>query len=310
MKHIFVINPCAGKTDASSEIVKKLHQYENKIDYETYVTKRAGDGCAFVLRWCEEHPHEAARFYACGGDGTINEVVTALMDFKRQHPECDDTLWQLSCYPCGSGNDYIKYYASKEDFLDLSRLLNGVPHRVDVMQVNNRYSINVCNWGFEASVCETMIKVKRKPIIGGRNAYTTGIITSLVSSLHHHCCLKVDGKQFYEGDFLLATLCNGQYVGGAYRCAPLSKNDDGKMEVTLFKPMGLLCIAKLIGSYAKGTFHNRAGIEKKMYYCRGTSAEITYDKPFTVIIDGDILHDSHYEVVNLPQALTFVAPVV
>lgn len=315
MKHIFIINPLAGKSDSTQTITQSLEVYAQQIDYETYVTRFSGDGISFVKQWCEDHPGEEVRFYACGGDGTINEVATGMMEYRYSFEDGNATQrqilperFELSCYPCGSGNDYIKYYGHQEDFLDISRLINGVVHPVDVMRVNNRYSVNVSNFGFDAAVCEQMTNIKRKPIIGGKNAYTTGIITSLFTHMKNHCRIKVDGKPFFDGDFLLSTISNGQYVGGAYKCAPLSKNDDGLLEINLFKTMSLWKFATMIGDYAKGTHLNIPGIEKWMKYTRGTVVEIENDEPFTLIIDGDVLHERYYRIENIQHALHFVSP--
>jgi uridine kinase len=58
----------------------------------------------------------------------------------------------------------------------LGMLINGEEVRIDVMKVNDMYSVNVANFGFEAEVCDVANKVRRKKIIGGRRSYTTGII--------------------------------------------------------------------------------------------------------------------------------------
>lgn len=305
MKHIFVINPYAGKTDSTREITERLRAFDGVADYEIYVTKCAGDGTIFVHDWCERHPNAEVRFYACGGDGTINEVVSGLIDYP----------WaQMSCYPCGSGNDYIKYYGTQEEFLDIQRLIEGEPHKVDVMKVSevssekSRYSINVCNFGFEAAVCQTMINVKRKPFIGGKRAYTTGIVKAIFTSRFNHCNIDVDGEAFNRGRMLLCTLSNGQYVGGAYRCAPRSKNDDGLIEVCMFEPMPLLKFISLIGAYSRGEHLDNKRCAKEMRYTRGKLVEIAYSQPFAVCIDGEMLCDSKYRIEQLEHAATFVSP--
>ena len=84
-----------------------------------------------------------AFLYACGGDGTANEVLHGLIGFENA---------SMTCYPCGSGNDYVKYYGGAEKFLDIEALLAGEEHRVDVMRMGHRYAINVINFGFDTAV--------------------------------------------------------------------------------------------------------------------------------------------------------------
>ena len=302
MKHIFVINPCAGKEDSTTEITQKVEAHalaHPSFDYEIYITQSPGDATRWTSLWCNEHPGQEARFYACGGDGTLNEVVSGIIGHDNV---------QVTVYASGSGNDYIKYYATLEDFNDLERLVNGIPHPVDVMKVNNRYSINVCNFGFDAMVCKVGNDVRRKPIIGGKHSYTTGIIKSIFTSRSNYVRMTVDGEPFFDGYMLLCTLGNGRYNGGNYMCAPLSKNDDGLVEVNLFKRMSLFKFASLIDDYSHGTHINRPDVKKLMLYRQASTLEMASPDPFWLVIDGEMLHSNRYRVENLHHAVTFVSP--
>ena len=326
MKHLFIINPCAGKEDSTSAITQRVEAYASShpdFDYQIYVTQSQGDATRWVSQWCNEHPAQEARFYACGGDGTLNEVVSGAIGH---------TSVQVSCYASGSGNDYIKYYGTLEDFNDLERLVNGTPHPVDVMKIiyppaasaanNNadsgspfitgggspRYSINICNFGFDAMVCKVGNDVRRKPIIGGKHSYTTGIIRSIFTSRSNYVRMTVDGQPFFDGHMLLCTLGNGRYNGGKYMCAPLSKNDDGLLEVNLFKRMSLIKFASLIDDYSRGTHINRPDVKRLMLYRQATTVEMASPDPFWLVIDGEMLHSNRYRVENLNHAVTFVSP--
>ncbi len=302
MKHIFVVNPCAGKQDSTTIITQKVEAYASAhpdFDYQIYVTRAAGDATRWTRQWCADHPDTNVRFYACGGDGTLNEVVTGIIGFPNV---------QVTVHANGSGNDYIKYYDSLEAFSDIDRLVNGIPHPVDVMKVNDRYSINVCNFGFDAMVCKVGNDVRRKPIIGGKHSYTTGIIKSLFTSRSNYVRMTVDGEPFYDGYMLLCTLGNGRYNGGNYMCAPLSKNDDGLLEVNLFKRMSLTKFASLVGDYSRGTHINRPDVKHLMQYRQGTVVEMASPDPFWLVIDGEMLHSNRYRVHNIKHAVTFVSP--
>lgn len=307
MRHIFVVNPYAGKTDSTPVIQQKINNIGCSFDYEIYITKAAGDATRFVAQWCETNPDTDVRFYACGGDGTINEVVSGLMHVPEQHRRC----LQMSCFPCGSGNDYVKYFEG--DFQDIASLVNGIPHQVDVMRILNadndeKYSINVCNVGFEAKVCKTMNDVKRKPIIGGERAYTTGVIKNLFCGMKNYCRLTVDGTSFYDGDMLLCSFSNGRYVGGGYQCAPLSVNDDGLIEVLLFKPIHIPFFARMISGYRNGKQFEDPRFKKVIRYSQAKNVTISSDKPFDLCIDGEMILGTHFKIQNLCKAVTFVSP--
>lgn len=302
MKHIFIINPCAGPADSTADITARVEAYASAnpdFDYSVYVTRSAGDATLYTSNICSQNNGSPVRFYACGGDGTLNEVVSGIIGFPSA---------QVTCIASGSGNDYIKYYGGIDDFNSIPRLVNGIPHPVDVMQVGDRYSINICNFGFDAMVCKTGNDVRRKPIIGGSHSYTTGIIKSIFTSRSNYVRVSVDGQPFFDGNMLLCTLGNGRFNGGKYMCAPLSLNDDGLLEVNLFKPMPLLKFASLIGDYSRGTHISRDDVKRLMLYRQGTTVEMSSNKPFYVVIDGEMLLNDHFSVTNLRHAVTFVSP--
>lgn len=308
MKHIFVVNPGAGKSDATEGVRRAADLLDGSLESEIYVTLSPGDATRYVRSRCAASGGERLRFYACGGDGTLNEVVSGAAGFGNV---------EVACYPVGSGNDYVKYYGGAERFLDMERLTLGEPHPVDLMRVvaeggdahgTDRYSINICNFGFDAMVCKTMEEVRRKWLIGGRNAYTTGILKALFRGRRTNCRISVDGALVNDGDILLCTLGNGRYVGGSYQCSPLSLNDDGLIEVCFFKPMSVVSFARLIGSYRDGSFIDRDDVKKLMVYRRGSTVDIECPSPIDLCVDGELLSGSRFRVSQMPRAIEFVVP--
>lgn len=75
MKHIFIINPAAGKYDRTEEFSGKIAAAcaSRGLDYAIHVSEKPGD-CRDAARRAAESGEEV-RLYACGGDGTLNEVV-------------------------------------------------------------------------------------------------------------------------------------------------------------------------------------------------------------------------------------------
>ena len=321
MKHVFVVNPGAGVSDATPRIQAMIDALAMPLDHQLYRTACSGDATAFVSRWLAANPATPVRFYACGGDGTINEVASAIVAATLDGRASQSAV-ELACFPTGSGNDYIKTFGTRDDFLDLWRLVGGTTRKVDVMQVEvnrsadascsaqpfARYCVNICNFGFDAEVCRVMNTVRRLPLIGGKNAYTTGIVKSIFTSLRSRCRITVDGTPFHDGSMLLCTLANGRYVGGKYQCAPMSVCDDGLLELNLFKPISLVRFASLLSDYESGAYCNRADIADIWRHCQGTVVEVEADKPFYICLDGEMVLGNHYRIVNHRQALTIVLP--
>lgn len=297
MKHIFIINPNAGtgmKTDELEAFLKS-----SGYDWEIFSTSVSPDAVIQkISRICRENSGEV-RFYACGGDGTLNAVVNGMADYSNA---------SVACYPCGSGNDFVKYYGGAENFRDFAELCSCENYPVDLIKVNDIYSINVVNFGFDTYVAKTMDKVRKKPVIGGRNAYTTGIAAALVKAMKNHARIIADGEVICDDVFFLCTIANGKYVGGAYQCAPYSVNDDGLMELCLIKPISYVKFAKLIKPYSQGRHIDDPNFKDIMIYRRCRRVEIDATDGFAISVDGEILSGKHFVIEAVPSALKFGVP--
>ena len=175
MKHIFLYNPAAGLGETRALLEAAAAQHEG---CEFYETKEPRDATAYIEKRIAAEPDEKLCFVACGGDGTINEVVSGVAGHENT---C------FTIYPCGSGNDFVKIYGGRERFMDMDALLAAEPAPIDILKVDDRWCINVFSFGFDTSVLKTMNAVKRKPLMGGKRAYYVGIVTALMKSMRTGC---------------------------------------------------------------------------------------------------------------------------
>lgn len=299
MKHIFIINPAAGKENSYENVQKALAELDGKVDYELYQTQAPGDSTAYIRAYCEKNK-EPVRFYACGGDGTLNEVVNGVVGFPHA---------SLSCYPCGSGNDFVKYYGGKKVFLNIKALVDAEEEYIDLMRVGNKYAINATHFGFDSCVAKTMMNVRRKKLIGGKNAYTTGIVVGLFKAMKNKCKVTVDGELINpEGEILLCTVVNGQYVGGAFRCAPRSLDNDGMLEICLVRPLSHVTFLKFIDVYTEGAHLDHPKLKKYLEYRRGKKVEIEAPDGFVYSFDGELIPQSKFTVEVVHHAIRFAVP--
>ena len=298
MKHIFIVNPAAGAYDSTPVIKKVIEENSPNIDYEIYTTKASGDAARYIKSILASSSQEY-RFYACGGDGTLNEVVNGSIGYENA---------SVAVYPCGSGNDYVKYYGTAQDFSDLSSLVCAPTVKVDALRVCNKYAINAVHFGLDSFVLKTMLKVRRFVLIGGKNAYTTGVLTAFIAGMKTACRIFADGMSIGGNKLLLCTLCNGKYVGGSYKCAPLSNNNDGLIEMCYVKPVSRLKFLTLMNTYKKGKHLQDPRFSKHLIYKRVKKVEISSENGIYISIDGELEKIKECTVEIVPNAINFAVP--
>ena len=103
MKYYFVINSHAGKGNKVNELIQNINSVctERGVDFEIYLTQSVGDAEIFIKRTCAKYENSdvVCRFFACGGDGTVNECLNGIIDYP-QH--------ELAVIPIGTGNDFVR----------------------------------------------------------------------------------------------------------------------------------------------------------------------------------------------------------
>ena len=298
MHSVFIINPKAGKGNAASFIENSIK--DENLDAEIYYTKCVMDANAYVKEFLEKHKDEKTRFIACGGDGTINEVFSAAVGYENA---------SVSVYPCGSGNDFVKVFGGMSRFSNVKALTLAPEQKLDVMKVDDRYAINVTNFGFDTTVAMKVNEDRAKTGHGSKFSYTKGIVRALVKSMNNRCTVKTDGQVLNpDGRILLCTVANGQYVGGSFKCAPRAKTDDGLLEVCLCVPISRLKFVTLLGPYTNGEHIDNPKFAKVMKYTRAKKIEIEAADGFAYSLDGEIIHKNRFSIEIVPGALNFACP--
>ena len=141
MKHIFIINPAAGKSDKTAEYTANIEKSCQGLDYEIRISQKQGD-CTRIAREYAESGEEV-RLYACGGDGTLNEVVAGAAGYDNA---------AVTVYVGGSGNDFVKIFDDREAFRSLDRLLDAETATFDLIDCNGDPANNICCVGLDSRV--------------------------------------------------------------------------------------------------------------------------------------------------------------
>ncbi len=302
MRHIFIINPAAGKKDSTQQLRKQIHNLKTDDSVEVYITKGVGD--ARHKAQTEASVGDEIRIYSCGGDGTANEVLAGIAG----HKNC-----ALGIIPLGSGNDFVRAFEplTKEDFLDVQRMIEGEEKFIDLMECNGNYSMNVMSVGFDAEVAKNVDKFKRWPLVSGSFAYKLSIVYCLFTKRKHKVKILLDGEPFPKADYdkttLLAVGGNGRFYGGGIKAAPLADLSDGYMDFVHANTLSVLKFATIIGTYTKGEHINNPKLSF-ITFKRCKKIKFIAEEPIALNLDGEIFMENNPEVSLLESALRIIVP--
>ena len=298
MKIYFIVNPMSGQGKAYRIIEEKLENAD--FEYEIYLTTAPRDAARFVKEKCEEYAGETVRFIACGGDGTLNEVANGAVGYDNA---------EISCCPCGSGNDFVKYYGGADRFSDPKALATASAEPIDLIKIGDTYSINVVHFGFDTHVLRTMLKVKHMKLIGGKNAYNTGVVSAVLTGMKNKAELYADGELLNEdGTFLLCTAANCSHIGGKFYCAPKSENNDGMIDVCAVKPISRFRLMNLINAYERGEHLDDPRFSPIIKYRRCKKFSVKAPDGFCISIDGELTEINEFTCEIVPSAIKFAVP--
>ena len=294
MRHIFVVNPVAGKGKAVNAYISTIKNYikENNLDAEIYVTKASRDGLHFVEE--KAKTGEEIRFYSCGGDGTLYEVVNGCY----KYPNC-----QVANIPLGSGNDFCRLFGKN---INLDDHVNGIPMKLDLIETDGTVAINECAMGLDSEICIRQISYKKLPFVNGELAYTLAALGCIVKGkTKNQFKITIDDTEVFEDDYLFCYIGNSRWYGGGYKAAPNAMPNDGLIDCVMVRsdrsPIKLL---PLISVYKNGE-HLDLDITT-FRHCK--KVKIESKNPAAVNVDGECAYVTEREFKLLESAITFVVP--
>ena len=273
MKHLFIINPAAGSRDRTADYTAEIRRLCAGLDYEIAVSKAPGE-CRRLAREAARTGEEV-RIYACGGDGTLNEVASGAAGFPNA---------AVTAYSGGSGNDFVKLFSDPAAFSDLSRLLDAEEVSFDMILCNDDLALNICSVGLDARIGTDVAKYKRLPFFHGFNAYALSTLINLFRGISEHYVVEIDGERI-DGEQTFACVCNGRFYGGGFNPVPEADPADGKLDVLLVKKVSLLQVPAIIGKYKNGRWRELPEIIR---HFRTDRVRILCDGPTPVNLDGEL----------------------
>ena len=180
IRNIFIVNPKAGQGKGNAKFTDKIKKEAERLGIPVEIYTTAGMGDAEILaRQISDEVKEETRIFACGGDGTLNEVLNGVIGNEKI---------SVGVVPIGTGNDFCRNFPEAGDFLDIASQLNSHPVKSDAIKYSGilagkeqtRYCANMFNIGFDCNVVDLTATLKTYPLLSGSLAYLMAILAILV----------------------------------------------------------------------------------------------------------------------------------
>ncbi len=276
MKHLFIINPAAGSFNRTVSYCEKIHALCKKkhLDYTVRVSTQPGECKQFAREAAETG--EETRIYSCGGDGTLNEVVSGSAGYDNV---------AVTMFSAGSGNDFAKLFSEPDAFRDLDRLMDTEETTFDLIQCNDALSLNICSVGLDARIGTDVANYKRIPLLSGFRAYAASTVVNVARGIAEHYVVEVNGHRI-DGRQTMICVCNGRYYGGGFNPVPEADPTDGLLDVLIVKEVTRLQVPAVVGKYKAGKY---AELPHLVQHFKTDKVRILCDQPTAVNVDGELL---------------------
>lgn len=273
IKVLTIINPTSGKGKILDKI-DEIKQYleEQKMEVDIQLTKKDYNATKII----ENYEEEKDLILTCGGDGTLNETITAIM---KQEEEVS-----LAFIPLGTTNDLAKTLDIPiKDISATKRLLQSKAKMIDIGQFNdNKYFAYVAAFGVMTDVAYTTSqKLKHKY---GRLAYYFKALKELVNIQSYKIKLKYDDK-YIKDEFIYGGITNSESIAGFRWFAKGEiQLDDGIFEgIFIRKPHNLIGYLKILNSFLRKDYNDNDYI----LFVQAQNFEIESEEEISWTIDGE-----------------------
>jgi diacylglycerol kinase (ATP) len=239
-----------------------------------------------------EHAGVVGRVLICGGDGTLNSALPALLS----------TGLPLGVLPGGTANDFARSLGIRDLDAGIKTVLAGHIQAVDVGVINGRYFLNAAGIGLGPMINKSLDKAAKSRI---------GVLEYFMKALRHvrgyrgvPLVLDCDGERVALRS-MQVTIANGIHYGGGMTISQAARLDDGRLDVLCIKPQGLLRLLAYALSLRAGTLVDDEHI--RTFSCRRVA--VTTRRATDVTADGEFVTRTPAECHVRARALKVFVPV-
>lgn len=268
---VFIVNPSANRTKA----LKRVGWLRNALKEvwpgsRIVISKKPGD----IGRIGREEAAKGHPVIACGGDGSINELINGVAGMDAV----------IGVLPMGSGNDFAKSLGlSLDKDRALRQLRNAEARRIDLIRYDTNRGGGLCDntlgIGFDGWA---NVHAHRNTVFKGTLQYLYATVKTAFTFKAVPMRLRLDELEI-TGDFLMVTVCNGTTEGGNFKVAPMADISDGWMDVVMLGPLSIPRLFVRLPFFLTGSQFRFRDI--RHVRCKSFRAEIGV--PVAVHVDGE-----------------------
>ena len=280
-----IANPVSGRGRARriGERVADL-LCEHGVNADLMMSGAPGD-CERLAR--EALARGARQVAACGGDGTVHEVVNGLAN--------SDAV--LGVVPCGRGNDLARALGLSRGVNNVvNTLVHGVERAIDLGKVGDRFFATVASLGFDTAVAE---RARSRPSrLGGAASYCLAVLQTLFGYRSPFVRLRGDFGVF-EGRILLAATANAPFYGSGVKIAPDAVVDDGVLDVCIVADVSRWTVLRMFLRAYSGAHIGHSAVR----VVQTSTLQIESDDPLWIFSDGEPMCEVPAKIEVVPRAL-------
>ena len=292
-----IANPAAGRSRAerSAKVLARAIQSQGER-VECLVT--SGPGNAEELAR-EAVKTGATRVVACGGDGTVHEVVNGLMS-AANGPD-GAALGIISSGRCNDLNFALGLPNSAAKAVDY--LVRSTVRSIDLGRIGDRYFTTIATLGFDSEVSQYVEQGSPPRFLRGTASYLYGAVVMLIRYRSKWVHLKGDFGEF-EGDLFLAATGNTHRYGGRMKVTPSAVVDDGLLDICLVRPVPRREVLRMIPK----TFYGGHVDHPAVSIHQTRRLEIDSKEPLSLWADGELITQTPATIEVVPGGLSVLVP--
>ena len=265
-KALFIINPVSGGK-RKDDVPQLIQKYLNADIFNAVIV--FSTGVAHARQVAKEAIGQYDLVVAVGGDGTVNEIASALVG--------SNTL--LGIIPCGSGNGLSRFLNIPMDIEEAIKNLNtGHAETIDSAEANGQPFFNMAGMGFDAHISEVFSHNKKRGFI----SYIKSSITEIVNYKPQFYHIEIDGVA-YERTAFMVSMANSSQYGNNMHIAPYASVQDGLIDVCIIRPFPIFRLFEMGFRMLLKTSNQ----SKYLEIIQGRHINITRKAPGPMHLDGE-----------------------